>query len=326
MGTRPRARRQERLLYFSGVGNPDSIIVGTSTGAVDLGGRTFLDGDVRSFGELNGRIYAAVYGRGVVDVTDRSRPRVVFANEAVTSLGGYVEKLWIGTSGLGLFSFDGANAKLEASPETLKSGTIWSVGEAGKGTGVWIAGQHGVFFFKDGFVEKILEAEDVRDVWASPDLGAAAGGLQGEKPISHVWAATTTRGLLHARRDERFGWLVTSIGFEQGLPSEKAFSILPSKEGLMVGTNRGVVDLPWFFVPPKLIAVRVLSQRVHNLAELGSKIDLEYPQNALLVEVAGQSSRTFPGRISVCVRFEEREGRRDSPTAFKRFAVRTDRS
>jgi signal transduction histidine kinase len=33
---------------------------------------------------------------------------------------------------------------------------------------------------------------------------------------------------------------------------------------------------------------------VHDLAEIASKIDLEYPQNSLLVEVAGQSSRTFP--------------------------------
>jgi signal transduction histidine kinase len=37
-----------------------------------------------------------------------------------------------------------------------------------------------------------------------------------------------------------------------------------------------------------------LSQRVHDLAELASTIQLEYPQNSLLVEVAGQSSRTFP--------------------------------
>jgi signal transduction histidine kinase len=38
----------------------------------------------------------------------------------------------------------------------------------------------------------------------------------------------------------------------------------------------------------------VLSQRLHDLRELSSTISLEYPQNSLLVEVAGQSSRTFP--------------------------------
>ncbi len=33
---------------------------------------------------------------------------------------------------------------------------------------------------------------------------------------------------------------------------------------------------------------------MHDLAELRSTIPLDYPQNSLLVEVAGQSSRTFP--------------------------------
>jgi signal transduction histidine kinase len=38
----------------------------------------------------------------------------------------------------------------------------------------------------------------------------------------------------------------------------------------------------------------VLSQRAHDLRELASTIALDYPQNSLLVEVAGLSSRTFP--------------------------------
>jgi signal transduction histidine kinase len=62
----------------------------------------------------------------------------------------------------------------------------------------------------------------------------------------------------------------------------------------LIATNRGVVKYKAASVPPKLVATRVLSQRMHDLAELGSKIDLDYPQNSLLIEVAGQSSRTFP--------------------------------
>ncbi len=144
---------------------------------------------------------------------------------------------------------------------------------------VWTPAEHGVVRMRDGQAEKVMDAEDVRDIFVD-------GG--------DVWAATTTRGLLHARHDERFGWLVSSIGFEQGLPSEKTFAILPLDEGLLIATNRGVVTYRPRTVAPKIIPVRVLSQRLHDLAKLRSTIELDYPQNSLVVEVAGQSSRTFP--------------------------------
>ena len=144
---------------------------------------------------------------------------------------------------------------------------------------VWTAADHGVLRTREGQSEKVIDAEDVRDIYVDRD---------------QVWTATTTRGLLHAKYDERFGWLVSSIGFEQGLPSEKTFSILPIRGGLLIATNRGVATYKPGAVAPKIIPTRVLSQRAHDLDELGSTIALEYPQNSLLVEVAGQSSRTFP--------------------------------
>lgn len=144
---------------------------------------------------------------------------------------------------------------------------------------LWIAGEYGVLRMRDGQPERIIDVEDARDVY-----------VDGE----HVWAATTTRGLMHARHDEQFGWLVSSVGFEQGLPSEKAFSILPVDEGLLIASNRGVVTYKPGSIAPKIIPTRILSQRVHDLGEVRSTIKLEYPQNSLLVEVAGQSSRTFP--------------------------------
>ncbi len=143
----------------------------------------------------------------------------------------------------------------------------------------WIAAEDGVFREHEGQAKKILDAEDVRDVYVDGD---------------HLWAATTTRGLLHARNDAKFGWLVASLDFEQGMPSEKSFAILPVSEGLLIATNRGVVTYKPGTVAPKIIPTRVLSQRLHDLSEIHSTIALEYPQNTLLVEVAGQSSRTFP--------------------------------
>lgn len=280
------AALKDKVIYAIGTqgdgsrsGDLRSIIVGTPEGVFSISGSQLIKGDSRAIRTIQGRTYAAVYGQGVIDITGNS-PKIIFSDPTVTSLGGSADKLWIGTAGNGLFSFDGNNTKVEFGPDTLKSGTIWSIFETAGRDGVWIGAQHGVFLISNGKPEQIVTVEDVRDVWAGAD--------------GQVWAATTTRGLLHARRDERFGWLISSMGFEQGLPSEKAFAFLPVNDNFVVGTNRGIVKFQPYKVPPKLIPTRVLSQRVHDLGELSSTIALDYPQNSLLVEVAGQSSRTFP--------------------------------
>lgn len=257
--------------------NGDELIIGTPGGTFDPNGRLISSGDTRSLEMFRGETYAAIFGRGVLNISG-GKQEVVFRDETANALGTGDGKLWIGTAGHGLFSFDGRSVKTEASPDELKSGAIWSIFESDDHS-VWIAGEHGVFRLRDGQPEKIIQAEDVRDVY-----------VNGE----HVWAATTTRGLLHARHDEQFGWLMSSVGFEQGLPSEKAFSILPVRDGLLIATNRGVVTYRPGNVAPKLIATRILSQRIHDLGELRSTIALDHPQNSLLIEVAGQSSRTFP--------------------------------
>ncbi|MGE3466552.1 MAG: two-component regulator propeller domain-containing protein [Pyrinomonadaceae bacterium] len=255
-----------------------SIVVGTTDGLFEIGGRKLFTGEVRGLAGSNDRTFAAVFGRGVVDITGDT-PRTVFADVTANCVFGEADKLWIGTSEHGLFSYDGTAVRSEATHEALRSGTIWSVFRDGADSPLYLAGQHGVFAFQDGKAEQIIAAEEVRDV-VSRD--------------GQIWAATTTRGLLHARRDERFGWLVSAIGFEQGLPSEKAFSILPTEDGLMIATNRGIVTYKAGEVKPKLITTRILSQRVHDPQEAASTIALEHPQNSILIEVAGQSSRTFP--------------------------------
>lgn len=263
-----------RVVYS--IGNTmDGTVVGTSTGVFDSKGKLLLPGDVRSIEMFHGDSYAAVYGKGVVNLTSHD---VIFPNETATALLLGPEGLWIGTAGNGLFRYDGSKVQSIATPESLKSGTIWKIYE-NQDHSIWIAGQHGVFVIRNGQVERVINCEDVRDVY-----------IDGQE----VWAATTTRGLLHARRDEGLGWIVSEIGFEQGLPSEKAFSIIPMHDHLMVATNRGVVRYFPQKLSPQLIPVRVLSQRLHDLSELASTVALDYPQNSILVEVAGQSSRTFP--------------------------------
>jgi len=254
------------------------ITVGTASGTVDRAGRSIADGDTRAIQTFQGTTYAAVYGLGV---TALGTNKIIFNDSAVTSLLASSDRLWIGTSEHGLFSYDGKTVRSEVAHEVLKSGTIWKMFEIADGP-LWIAGQHGVFRFNDGQSQQIIAAEDVRDVFLVAD---------------DVWAATTSQGLLHARNDQRFGWIVSSIGFEQGMPSDKAFSIIPAMTGdgaLLIATNRGVATYIPHAIPPKLIATRIVSQRTHDLSETASQIPLDYPQNSLLVEVAGLSSRTFP--------------------------------
>src|SRR5205814_6505300 len=65
-------------------------------------------------------------------------------------------------------------------------------------------------------------------------------------------------------------------------------------ENLVISTNRGVPR----YVPsrdaPVLMPVRIIGQRIHQLAEMRTGINLDYPQNTLVLDVAATSSRTFP--------------------------------
>ncbi|HEY2847373.1 MAG TPA: two-component regulator propeller domain-containing protein, partial [Pyrinomonadaceae bacterium] len=220
-------------------GKPDSTIFATSDGLRVRNGQTLISGDIRAVNSFQSKMYAAQFGRGVVDITDPDHPHLIFENAGVVSLGGYVGRMWIGTATDGLFSFDGATVRPEIRPADIDTGTVWSVGEAGLNTGAWIAAEHGVFHLKNGVAERIIPADDVRDVFALPDLGQKTGQVSSaDREDIDVWAATTSRGLIHGRRDKDFGWLFSSLGFEQGLPSDKVFSIAVVRGKLVLATNR----------------------------------------------------------------------------------------
>ncbi|MGD9589363.1 MAG: two-component regulator propeller domain-containing protein [Pyrinomonadaceae bacterium] len=280
-----------RAIFALSEGSRGKLLVGAADRPTDAQETEGGGANTRSYADLKGRKFAAVFGLGLVELGPAGSTLRV-AEPTISAMSSSKDKLWFGTANKGLFSFDGTSATAEFSAEVLKSGMIRRIVEAPDGT-LWIAGEHGVFSVRDGVSERLIEVEDVRDIYVSN---------------GQIWAATTTRGLQHARYDERFGWLVSTIGFEQGLPSEKAFSILPMEVGMLIATNRGVVTYRPGTVPPKIIATRVLSQRVHDLTELRNRIDLEYPQNSLLVEVAGQSSRTFPEEFQYAFLLKRADG------------------
>src|SRR6185295_14569843 len=117
------------------------------------------------------------------------------------------------------------------------------------------------------------------------------------KQNNEVWCTTTGAGLLKILEDPQLGLVVSQLDVEQGLPSQNVFAVLqPAESGapLLIGTSRGVVRYEPGHLAPTLYATRIISKRVHSPAELAGGLYLEYPQNALLFEVAAINSRTFP--------------------------------
>ena len=99
--------------------------------------------------------------------------------------------------------------------------------------------------------------------------------------------------------DDQLGAIISRLDVDQGLPSQNTFAVLPLRasnndEILWIGTNRGVARYTPSNVAPVLTPVRVIGQRIHQLSELRTGVNLDYPQNSLLLDVTGISSRTFP--------------------------------
>ena len=264
-----------KTIYAVGENAAKQILVGTSNGLFGLDGKQIVAGDFRAVVVFQGRTYAAIFGRGIVQLENQIS---VFANDSPTALFTDGSKLWIGTAKDGIYAFDGKETKQEVALNELRGSAIRKITKDAANN-FWLTGERGLFLYKNGGLKNILPNQDVRDV-------AITG--------ADVWAATLKDGLFHLRFDDVFGWLTSDINVEQGLPSEQIFSITPVENRLLIGTNRGVVNYAPSAVAPQIVATRVLSQRLYNADELYRTINLEYPQNSLLVEVAGLSSRTFP--------------------------------
>ena len=267
-----------RAVYTISENSLNQTLFATPTGIFSLDGKQILAGDARAIVEFRGKTYAAVFARGIVQI-DGANQTQIFAHDAPTALYADGEKLWIGTAKGEIFSFDGKETKQEKSLEPLREAAIRKIAKDGEGS-LWFGGTSGLFRFKNGELQNVIANREVRDFL----LGSAG-----------IWAATLNGGLVHVKPDENFGWIAADLNVEQGLPSEQIFALLRRRENqLLIGTNRGVVAYAPSAIPPQIIAARILSQRLHNAEEAARTIKLEYPQNSILVEVAGLSSRTFP--------------------------------
>ncbi|HEV2801667.1 MAG TPA: two-component regulator propeller domain-containing protein [Pyrinomonadaceae bacterium] len=253
---------------------------------------------VRAIRIFQGKTHIASYGRGVERVEGERRLLVwpVASPDArlknVTSLhtdGN--DRLWIGTAENGVFIFDGREAKQDGALETLRGSPVWAIDGTRDG-GLWFATARGLYSYRAGELRLVTPDTDVRSV--------VAGNPGGTSVLKGVWCATAGGGLLHIVADAEFGTLVSRLDVEQGLPSQKAFAILPLRDGgsgaesLLIGTNRGVVRYSPGNTLPLLLPTRILSRRLHQPEEMRAGINLDYPQNSLALEVAALSSRTFP--------------------------------
>lgn len=265
-----------KTVYAVGEDSAKQPLVATPSGLFDFDGRMKLAGDIRAVAPFQGKTYAAIFGRGVVQTETGAQ---ILANDSPTALfADGDEKLWVGTARDGVFLFDGKTSKPENALNALRGAAIRKIVK-GAENDLWLAGERGLFRYRNGELQNVIANEDVRD--------AAITGAD-------VWAATLKGGLVHVRLDDDFGWLFSRLTAEQGLPSEQIFAVLPLENHLLVGTNRGVVGYVPNAIAPQIISTRVLSQRLYDAEELTGTINLDYPQNSLLVEVAGLSSRTFP--------------------------------
>lgn len=265
-----------RTVYAIGENRAGELLFAAPNGLFEADGRLNSAGDARAVASFRGATYAAIFGRGGVEI---ETGRQIFANDSPSALlSDANEKLWIGTVRDGVFVWDGKQTKPETALDALRGAAIRRI-VRGAENDLWIAGERGLFRLRDGELQTVVEGEDVRDVVVT---GA------------DVFAATLKSGVVHARFDEGFGWLASRSNVEQGLPSEQVFALLPRANQLLIGTNRGVTTYTPSRIAPQIVATRVLSRRFYNAEELTKTINLEYPQNALLVEVVGLSSRTFP--------------------------------
>lgn len=251
------------------------FVIAASSGFYADDAELKVSGDTRAAAVFRGKTYAAIFGRGVVEIESQN---TIFVNDSTTALFADSEKLWIGTAKGDVFTFDGAETRQEKSLEALRGAAIRKIAASGADE-QWFSGERGLFRRKNSEIEMIVAGEDVRDFVIT---GA------------DIWAATLRGGLVHLRFDETFGWISTALNVEQGLPSAQVFAVLPIENRLLIGTNRGISVYAPGAVAPQIIPTRVLSRRLHDASEMASEIALEYPQNSLLVEVAGLSSRTFP--------------------------------
>lgn len=272
--------------------------VTTGSGGADA------QGGVRALAQFRGQTFFASFGRGV-EQYQGGRARNVWPREAPTEVLSLFadgdSNLIIGTAKDGLLFFDGTQAVADPALAQFKGAAVRAVTRTRDGT-LWVATGRGVYL-----------CDGANQCWSAVrgiDARSLTTGLEAKS--TEVWCASAGAGVLKIALDKDVGPVVSQLDSEQGLPSQNAFAVLPQADDarILIGTNRGVVRYGPGNTVPTLFATRIIGRRVHQPAELVAGLNLEYPQNSLLLDVAAISSRTFPEQFQYAFVLTNAAGRR----------------
>jgi ligand-binding sensor domain-containing protein/signal transduction histidine kinase len=268
-------------------------------------GNVDAPGSVRAIAQFQGNAYIASFDRGIERVED-SHARLVWPNdesmprEAISIFADGDSRLLIGTTNDGVFTFDGQQTKSDPQFAILKGTAVRSIDRTNDGA-VWLATSRGVYLCRQNECKLIAPGLDSRSIVAN------------HSGPSEVWCATTGAGLVKIVLDENLGPVVSQLDVEQGLPSQNVFAVLQrhndQSDDLLIGTSRGVVHYEPGRVAPSLVPARIISKRVHQPEELRNGLNLEYPQNSLLVDVTATSTRTFPEQFQYAFLLTDGKGK-----------------
>lgn len=311
-----------RTVYALNEDKNGRVLVGTSNGLFASGSNStsftrvapsserLPQGDnIRAITQVAGTTYVATYGYGVERVQGSQRSLVWPDSSAdnqmreVTALGyDSTERLVIGTASGVVFFWDGKQATTDPALEKLKGEAVWSM--LADKDGLWLASARGLYFYQAGQLREIVKNVNARSLFASADNSRAG----------QIWCATVGSGLLRVTLDDQFGAIVSRLDVEQGLPSQRVFAVLSERsadgiENIIAGTNRGVVRYQPGHAKPSVLPARIISQRIHQPSELAPGLQLDYPQNSLLLDVTAISSRTFPEQFQYAFALYDSSGK-----------------
>jgi signal transduction histidine kinase/ligand-binding sensor domain-containing protein len=276
--------------------------VETGSGAPDT------TGSVRAIAQFHGATYFAIFGRGI-DRLDGGRSSLTWPNTAGTArevlslFADGDDRLLIGTNRDGVFASDGKVIREEPAFADIKNAAVRSIARTPDGS-LWFGTASGVFLCRTGESCNLTVPNiDVRYLFA----------IQSEK-TNELWCGTRGNGLLRILLDPVVGPVVSELDSEQGLPSQNVFAVAPLRKSdgtdvLLIGTNRGVARYEPGHLEPTLYATRILSKRIHLPSELQGGLNLEYPQNSLLLDVTAISSRTFPEQFQYAFTLIDKNGK-----------------
>ena len=254
-------------------------------------GNADATGSIRAITNFRGTTHLASYGRGVERFDERRTSPVGpnstgTARDVVSLLSDNDDRLLIGTTKDGVLAFDGLDIKADPVLGSIKGVVVRSMARTGNGS-LWFATSRGVY----------LCSPSVACTIAVPDVDARFLLSRQDDKVNEVWCGTTGNGLLKILLDQKLGPVVAQLDSEQGLPAQNVFAVLPEGTGpqdLLIATSRGVARYEPGRLAPTLFVTRIISKRVHTVSELPGGLNLEYPQNSLLLDVTAMSSRTFP--------------------------------